>query len=138
MSVETWKNEFYPISARLAHSTDLMALQHSLKKWIGLRSENRKAHEVSIGPYNHTLQDASASSLKFHIASRSCALCHRHDISDEPHCATCPLYVVRGTRCDLQTSPTDTSQWHSWTKKANPEPMIQLIEQAIKVELEKK
>lgn len=38
MSLETWKEEFYPIPAD--EVPESQALAHSLRKWEGLRKEN--------------------------------------------------------------------------------------------------
>lgn len=38
MSLETWKAEYYPISAR--ETKQAQATAHSFKKWEGLRREN--------------------------------------------------------------------------------------------------
>lgn len=46
MSLASWKKEFYRKPANKVSKR--YALRHSLRKWIGLRSCNRKKHDVSL------------------------------------------------------------------------------------------
>lgn len=43
MSIKTWKEEFYPVKPRKSMTTK-EAIEHSLRKWEGLRKSNLKKH----------------------------------------------------------------------------------------------
>lgn len=90
MSLVSWKREFYRTPADKVSKK--YALQHSLKKWVGLLFKNRTKHKVSFE--NNFLYDEKDNRLD--IDSSSCALCqHYYDIdynNDEvEHCYECPL-----------------------------------------------
>ncbi len=111
MSLETWKEEFYPIPAD--EVPESQALTHSLRKWEGLRKENLEKHGVgATGGYVDEMS----------IDSSTCALCHHH--IDSVRCATCPLVkLTMGGNCD--------SEYVWWNHAGDPEPMIELIKNAI-------
>lgn len=50
MSLQTWKEKYYPEDAAKFNTLPLSkeniaaALKHSIRKWIGLRPANRKRH----------------------------------------------------------------------------------------------
>lgn len=44
MSLETWKQEFYPVSAEEAVVDAIAAVNHSIKKWEGLRPNTLANH----------------------------------------------------------------------------------------------
>lgn len=49
MSIESWKAEFYPVTAEellQQRRTDLTLVQHSLKKWSGTLSVHRNRHDL--------------------------------------------------------------------------------------------
>lgn len=122
MSLQTWKDEFYPKPAHQVPESE--ALQHSLQKWIGLRSENLNKHKLkhSLG----IITDSSKEQL--FIDSTSCALCsHYLDKDGEDECPKCPLTLKRGFACDDGDNPP----YLSLTCDNDPEPMINLIQLAI-------
>lgn len=110
MSLETWKKEFYFIDARAVPVEQ--AVEHSLRKWIGLRRENLDKHGVSIEGKRIYGEDG-----RLFISESSCALCWYYI---ENHCCHCPLYAVLGRPCDSSRS----APYQQFIFDRNPEPMI--------------
>ena len=136
MSVESWAVEFYPVPASEAAENDKEALNHSERKWIGLRKENLKKHKVIVHSWQRTVVDESPIPIKktMSLTSASCALCIRHDRND---CVSCPLYEVRGVACDSSASAdnqdiADVIPYFAMMDDNDPEPMINLIQEAKK------
>lgn len=123
MSLKTWKEEFYPIRAKHV-SEEEDAVEHSLRKWIGLRKENLDKHRISTGWIGISDGDEYV-----YIDSSTCALCQRY-FDDEAvnECASCPLFDLLGKRCDNG----DDSPFVIWGEYENPEPMIAALEQLVK------
>ena len=151
MTFKTWKQEFYPISARIAADRaktvdgfdDVALAQHSLRKWQGLRPENLKRHGVEVVKYNHGAKYITSgnSLVELNIDSGTCALCDAHikgyDEADDP-CETCPLYQSRGkVACDDYNEDEDEdeenieSPWHQFAINNDPEPMIKALEDTL-------
>ena len=138
MSLETWKKEFYPVEADSpeAQASARAAIEHSLRKWRGLRPEALLKHEVRLeGPYNKEVVDdcADAEDESQFISSRSCALCIRFDDADG-NCDGCPIVKVSGMACDLKDEDErgpDASAWEMYIYYADPEPMIAQLEKAL-------
>lgn len=141
MSDESWIKEFYPVDAgRFIGTNDWLAgLKHSLQKWTGLRPKNLAKHGLHLD--GHVLKNKD-DDICFIIASTTCALCvmsltDRYNI----YCPRCPLYEAHGDRnCDYTAPPEaledeweDTSPFADLTIRGNPEPMITLIEKAIRM-----
>lgn len=150
MTFNTWKKEFYPINARTAADKaktvdgfdDVALVQHSLKKWIGLRDENLKRHGVEIVEYNHGSKYITSGGnrlVELHIDSGSCALCDAHIKSYDEHdhpCETCPLYQSRGNiACDDYNEYEDEENveppWFQFSTNDDPEPMIKALEDTL-------
>ena len=126
MSLDTWKKEFYPIPAKECKKKD--ALEHSLKKWIGLRIKNLEKHGV-IKKGFRIIEDLKDEYEYLHIADSSCALCIHYLNNEGIKCIKCPLSKSRnGTACDKGRS----SPYENFTNHSEPEPMIRLIRKAIK------
>ena len=129
MSKETWLEEYYPVpsDSAEARSSDRAAIEHSLHKWRGLRPDVLKAHGVmAIG---RGLREDMDEEPFIYIAGSSCALCMRHD----EICETCPLFNHEDeTACD-----GEGREYHEWTYKHDPEPMIVALEAALEKELAK-
>ena len=126
MSLESWKQEFYPVEARDVLKAS--AIGHSLQKWKGLRSENIRKHEVPVRSWRNN---------NF-VCGASCALC-THYLEPArpplPRCTECPLYKLRGGYpCDFETPSEILSPYSAWTDDSDPEPMIALLEQAAELE----
>lgn len=132
MSLATWKAEFYPIEAMHVEKKD--AVDHSLRKWEGMREENLKKHNVKVN-YGD-LQDIENDRDRLVISSSSCALCQHY--SRTYACPKCPLYEVRGlVRCDHLTGTElldSDSPWHTWVLNTEPLPMIDWLKKAKKWE----
>lgn len=133
MSLETWNEEFYPISAMDVKITksELYCALHSLKKWIGYRPENLKKHEVTAKDVDYP-------------GARNCALCNLHGFNetDSADCSKCILTEIRGVPCDERLPGQSfkgyyQSPYHSYHRDDNPEPMIELLTQAVQKLLEK-
>lgn len=129
MSYETWRAEFYPIDAERCPKDQ--AIQHSLRKWEGLRPENLERHGLTLTDLHSVAENGDT---KLGIDSESCALCiHYHlyeyerevELEDDEYCLTCPLAIVRGDfPCDHKTQDEEHGPWQEWMRSANPEPMI--------------
>lgn len=118
MTLATWKEQFYRVPAD-SPEAKARPITHSLQKWKGLRQENRDAHGLD-GRELLLINDAS------------CALCELHldfERGFANACGNCPLHTVRGRSCD---SPRTASPYTFWIKRGDPEPMIALLEQALK------
>lgn len=115
MSLESWKTEFYPIKA--SEVPEEHAVEHSLQKWIGLRSENLRKHEVFIG-YKEIVDTRN----EFCIDGWSCPLCV-HYVLVKDSCDECPLSVHLGAPCDSG----DDSPYGHWVDTQDPEPMISAL-----------
>jgi hypothetical protein len=113
MSLETWKEEFYFVDA--SEVPVKQAVQHSLRKWIGLRQENLEKHDLSIEGKRIYGEDG-----RLFISESSCALC-RYYIED--YCCQCPLYAVLGRPCDAGLS----APYQQFVFDGNPEPMIRAL-----------
>jgi hypothetical protein len=117
MSLETWKEEFYPVPADQVKAKD--ALEHSLRKWQGLRKEALEKHQLTHTKLHHIRCRASQRQLK--IDSTSCALCFFY--MDANDCEDCLLRP----RCDQ----TDDSPFCVWRISGDPEPMIAALKAAV-------
>lgn len=129
MSLQSWRDEFYPTEAVDCPANE--AIAHSLRKWIGLRVENRRRHEVRCDEATSHLVDGAA---RFPVNSTTCALCASHydDSADDAPCAGCPLAVSRdGYSCDTKANDERQSPWAAWFDHENPEPMIAALEKAL-------
>ena len=120
MSLQTWKNEFYPIPADKCRKKD--AVVHSLRKWIGFRPENLARHEMGVldimgrGP----------------LGADGCALCHKFEFGD---CELCPLALARdGVPCNDandEYGEDSESPYSHFLDNGDPEPMIAFLEKAL-------
>lgn len=136
MSLETWKQQFYPESA--AHpKTDLGRTVHSLRKWIGLRTEHLDYHGLEVTPWG-TLREGSEGPDGFRVDTSTCALCVRYvdedptpDVDDMDElgsgCVTCPLAETLGRACDARGAP-----YRAWPNHRDPEPMIAALRETAK------
>lgn len=127
MSAETWIKEFYPVSAHDVES-EIGAVNHSLRKWEGLRKSSLNAHGLEIPPIS--------------VSSSTCSLCLLYGCSD------CPITKAIGISCDYtfdvdmneiqddddEFVPPDgfdsRSPWMHWNYNMNPEPMILALQLA--------
>ena len=117
MSLETWKQEFY--SQPAADVKPELAVDHSLQKWIGLRSGNLKKHGVAILAEG-SVYDPKDPACRINIDADSCALCIHFR-----GCPRCPLFAALNRSCD-----GDDSVYLHWIRTRNPEPMIAALQKA--------
>ncbi len=130
MSLKTWKKEFYPIPASEVEGRT-EAIQHSLVKWVGLRGENLRKHNVRL--IGISLTDARAGE-RLDISSDSCALCHLYLRTSGSRCGKCPLVTVRNKYpCDIRIPQEGLSPFHYFALEGNPEPMIELLEKVLEM-----
>ena len=132
MSFKTWKEEFYPIDAKQCEP-GIQAITHSLQKWIGLRRENLKRHNMVYAIEDWYGKDYQGirgrHSHRDHtdlpVSDESCALCRHYEVDDQGNsCKPCPIVKVHGKRCD----DADDSPYRIFRDTGNPEPMIEMLE----------
>ena len=126
MSLDTWKAEFYPIPASACPPGQ--AVEHSLRKWRGLRKENLERHGIE--------RDGRFIGIEFRIGDETCALCriyYDHKAAYRDACNDCPIHQLTGARCDSSGSPYDSfgSPYDSFVTNGDPEPMIALLERTL-------
>ena len=118
MSLQSWKDEFYPV--RAVDVPAEKALDHSIQKWEGLLPKNLHRHGVVFK--EGALVD-DVGKVRLAINSLSCALCMRY-----PGCSKCPLAVGRGgVPCD-QATPGEESPWLIFIEQGDPVPMLEELE----------
>jgi hypothetical protein len=137
MSLETWKQEFYPISAEEivengASTKEL--IEHSLRKWKGLREFNLQKHNIGRSPISRDIGISGADYLS--ITNTTCALCKKFLFRCVKKCHNCPLFIISDSQsCDEY--PEDEgpdirmSPYFHWSSNNDPEPMIALLEKAL-------
>lgn len=116
MSIETWKKEFYPVSAKEfvdgeVRPSEIVA--HSLRKWEGLSAYSLDKHALNkAGAYIYDgcqVIDQGGS---------SCSLCQA--FYREHSCVGCPLYEMLDRNCD--------SEYQAWVHTGDTRPMIYVIQ----------
>lgn len=125
MSLESWKNEFYPVTAIAIASegNDLDLIKHSILKWEGMRLPNLLEHGLQIDSGSDIEDPATLSHL--YIDTDSCALCQRY--YDYGSCVQCPIVKVTGKRC----TEGEPSPYETWGMDNNPEPMVELLKEVL-------
>lgn len=139
MSLETWKQEFYPVSAEEAVVDAITAVDHSIKKWEGLRPNTLANHQICTSASNRRIGEfTSLHDIDSHfiIAAETCALCVLNEYRCDGKyygCDMCPIVEVTGRPCDGSfyddDDEEDVSPWNIWLLTADPEPMIALLYQ---------
>jgi len=133
MSLETWKEEFYPVDADCfsVDNPDIELVEHSLRKWRGLRDKNIKKHNVVHNIVVGEVYDKAEDEGYVQIGAESCALCtvyidgvDNHDGHHES-CCFCPLTDTRELPCDRGRG----APWLIYTNTGDPEPMIKALEE---------
>lgn len=126
MSLKTWKAEFY--SEPTEEMTKKAAIEHSIKKWIGLRPENLAKHECYFDKScDWVVRDDNTTDFLL-IDSGTCALCVKYLSDGDLPCLKCPLYKSLGYRCDGGI----TSPFVVWLLVQDPEPMIEALQGLLK------
>ncbi len=133
MSADTWRQEFYPCDPNPLMSR-LAAIQHSLKKWQGLRTRSLLDHGIGSPPIM--------------INGTSCSPCIKYrddsgeydeEASEESEfdghpCVLCPLYGALGQRAcdhDVECESEERAPFHVWREDNDPEPMIAALEKTL-------
>lgn len=145
MSLQTWKDEFYPLAVE--KTTKATALWAVIRKWEGLRQENLDRHGVLAG-VNTVMEKGTVTELPFPIGAASCAFCHHYLREPEPpedpdedptdewrdksDCDECPLYQIRGGySCDKEREDeaggSEGAPWTAWWCRHDPEPMLRWL-----------
>ena len=119
MSIKTWKEEFYPVSAT-SRMSKRDAIEHSIKKWEGLLPDNLKKHNVAIGRYGDIHGDVHDDEIIFEISDQSCALCQKYF---GECCIKCPLYEKLGFECGKGEIEAGDG-WESYMEEGSPELML--------------
>ncbi len=127
MTIKSWKLEFYPITALdlvRSGATWVLALEHSLLKWKGLRAHNLEKHGC-----RKVCGISIRGAGEFYFNGESCALCHLADPvkgrynNELCDCKLCQIHKVTGQDCD--------SAWLAFVHDDNPNPMIALLVRVI-------
>jgi hypothetical protein len=149
MSVESWRNEFYPIDAAYlvdvldnepqpdldANSIDIKLIEHSLLKWKGALKENLEKHESS---YSRGVILDRDDCLVFD--SSTCALCQKYtadrEQEEDPRCTlksgiACPIVRMQKHPCDGDEEVRNEECSTYGLAKHNPEVMIELLEKTL-------
>jgi hypothetical protein len=134
MSIDTWKNEFYPTGAEIfVHKENnlqnaIEATEHSLLKWKGLSHKNITKHDLYFKRYALTENKYSIgkSESDLVISGSSCACC-RLTTSDYMglgiDCKHCPIYFINGHDCN--------DIYGEWNRSKEPDDMITLLEDTL-------
>lgn len=100
MSLATWKEEFYPVDAENVEEKD--AIDHSINKWIGLLSANRKRHGINLIYGGWTAPYIADKDDVFDINGSTCALCQiymKKDFDAVDPCENCTIVKALGETC---------------------------------------
>lgn len=129
MSLKTWKAEFYPVAAEDVPKDEAVAA--SLLKYQGARPENLKRHRIGKLGFSPEIVTARAG-RRFVFGHTTCPLCLQY--SNRAACPNCPLAAAaraarKGHPCWGRGSP-----YGHWRDTGDPEPMIRLLEAALKGE----
>lgn len=131
MSGKTWLQEFYPVPAAKCPADQ--ALDHSIRKWGGLRPASLEKHGVKLvwqDWYDSGFFAVDLGSDQLAIAADSCALCARHtdDETMTVACDECEISIAATDReRDRYGVRTCSREFDRFCKKADPEPMIKLL-----------
>ena len=138
MSIKTWKEEFYPVPVKDFLGTEYQAVEHSIRKWTGLRQVNLDRHgckaqfyaSYQVGMRRYTGVIDLAEDF-FGIDSDSCALCavHTSSASGYANCSDCILKEITGDGCGLGDNEKDG--WNIWLETGSPDLMIQNLKIAL-------
>lgn len=145
MSLQTWKDEFYPIEA--TETLKENAVQHCLTKWQGLTPENLAKHQVILNKCAWVVDQGAADGVMnnyVNINGSTCALCHHYlragkgENPDYEMCETCPLCIARdGVACDKERDDEEEDQaapWYEFRETFNPQSMIFWLKKTLKMQ----
>lgn len=98
MSLETWKQEFYPTPAS---NPDCSPAEHSLRKWRGLLPRNLQKHGCRIRADGVMDIHHAPGDEGLPLNDDTCALCRQHL---DAKCKSCPLFKA-GLGCLTDDGP---------------------------------
>jgi len=122
MSLESWKNEFYPVEASKDHS-DIAAIEHAILKWTGYTEENLKKHELTSD--GAVITDSDNNVVIF--ATNSCSLCLKYWAND---CDKCPLYLI-GESCISSHHESNISPYRKTMNNSDPSYILDALKKAL-------
>jgi len=131
MSLQSWKKEFYPVSASRVADKD--ALAHSLRKWQGLtRAALRKHKLVRCGD---SIGEEEPDEY-FPIDSSTCALCKafHEELPGGASCGSCPLV---GLSEQEENASGCSKEYLAWSDDYKPAPMLTLLRKAMRAQAKK-
>lgn len=126
MSLASWEKEFYKTPANKVSKR--FALQHSLRKWIGLLRKNRRKHKVHLE--SGRIYDKNDRYNFLSIDDDSCALC-QHFLDTSRKCPKCPLVRAGFTSC---VNVDNNSIYGLFVQKKRVMPMVKALEKALKIQ----
>lgn len=99
MSIKTWKAAYYPKPAN--KTTEEEALDHSIRKWEGLRKKDLKKHDGDHIRLQIHFKDGSVR-----IDASTCSLCHHYFWTEgtDVACVACPIFRANGRTCSDEYS----------------------------------
>lgn len=126
MSLESWKEEFYPKPVRFFDMTWEEAMRHSIVKWRGLQNQFLSEHRLLYNEVLHVLRDFDGNKMIFDAGN--CALCMKCNL----RCEECPIVTTganQGYSCDGHTGGRYSQYNESFNvyRKGKDE-MLQLLE----------
>lgn len=121
MTLISWLNEFYPVEIDDLDSDQKAYLEHSIRKWTGLRPENLAKHGMEFEKDGGWIEEIDMPMQIFWIDASTCALCRAYQESSND-CTICPLYALLDSRCDQDEMP-----FSIWSETGDPEPMIKAL-----------
>jgi hypothetical protein len=134
--------EFYPVDAETigeqyesGNITAIHVVEHSLRKWEGMRRENFERHKLVSPSYKDERWIEHKSPIK--LDDSTCSMCHAwfrpdYEDYDADPCARCPLSIVRGhVSCDRVRGDEDFSPFYGALDYGKPEPMIKWLKRAL-------
>lgn len=122
MSLRSWKSEYYRSILKASKDT-LLAIDHSIKKWEGLRPSALQKHNLTA-PFDTKSLFSKRGDTKFKVSGKTCALCRmtQKETRGNVECSICPLYTLTKVHCDQFNGP-----WNVWVNKRDPEPMLKAL-----------
>ena len=138
MSLESWKNKYYPRAAGQAILDGVIAsTEHSLNKWTGLRPANLVEHGLVVVEPVKGKTGITDGTETLMLDDSTCALCqlaYKMVEGDEQYvelyCEACPLYASLGMQSCFDN---DWSPLTAWRKNHDPEPMIAAISRTVMI-----
>ena len=127
MSLKTWTEEYYPVKAgklEKSGASDLELVDHSLRKWEGVKLVNLKRHGL-VREYHVIEEEGTGGSALFAIGFNSCTLCKRFEDSDG--CTMCPITEATKQTC---CEPLGDSPYDAFTGFGRVGPMLKVLRKA--------